>query len=106
MSILGTLAYTLTDMRYSLPQTAYLCSIAATGGLLAGSRMCSREFIPAGAELMADRQRRKQGLFKDCVSGLGWWDEASALVDDKRKRNGGVAKDDCRYGVDVISNKL
>jgi hypothetical protein len=48
MSVCGCLAFALTKMHKVLPHNP--CSIAGTMSLLAGSKMCSREVIPDGAE--------------------------------------------------------
>ncbi|KAK0654619.1 hypothetical protein DIS24_g5134 [Lasiodiplodia hormozganensis] len=48
------------------------CSIAGTASLLAGSEVCSRKYVPEGAEWWSDKQRRDAGLWERCRLRMGW----------------------------------
>ena len=89
MFVCGSLAYSLTDMRHTLPHNPH--SIAGTMTLLAGSEMCSRGVVPNGAEWLSDRGLKKAGVFEGYVFSLGWWEE--------RLPDGQLSKR--RFGIDV-----
>jgi Protein of unknown function (DUF3433) len=89
MFICGSLAYLLTDMRHTLPHNPH--TIAGTMSLLAGSKMCSRNVMPEGAEWMDDKSLKKAGVFEGYLFSLGWWED--------RGQDGRLKKR--RFGIDI-----
>jgi Protein of unknown function (DUF3433) len=75
MFIFGALAYSLTNIRNTLPHDP--CSIAGVASLLAGSEMCSESIcslIPDGAEWMSDKELKQRNVWQGWLFSLGWWD--------------------------------
>jgi Protein of unknown function (DUF3433) len=94
MSVCGCLAFAFTKMHEVLPHNP--CSIAGTMSLLAGSELCSREVIPAGAEWMNENELAK--AFGGKRYRMGWWDKGDGPPEARGRRFGidideGIAND-------------
>jgi hypothetical protein len=87
MAICGAMTYWLMETREILPQNP--CSIAGKMCLLQGSEMCSRKFMPDGAEYMSDRDLKE--IFGASRFRLGWWESKD-----------GEGK---RFGIDVLGKE-
>ena len=81
--LLGIAAYALTDMRRILPHSPH--SIAGVMSLLAGSELCTRKVLPAGAEFMDDRELAR--ALDGYLFSIGWWGEGK--------------NEERRFGIDV-----
>jgi hypothetical protein len=77
MVVCALASFILLDTRNVLPYNP--CTIAGTASLVVGSKMCSRDMIPEGAEWMSDNELQMLDVFKRSnVFSLGWWqDEVS-----------------------------
>lgn len=90
MSVLGSAAYVLVDLRGTLPRN--LCSIASTMALLAGSEMCARGYT---TEDTAEDAKDLVQRWEEQVFSLGWWNSGE-----------GAAREE-RFGIDVgVANRL
>lgn len=69
MTILGGAAFCLVDLRKTLPRDP--CSIASTMALFAGSKMCSREYMPEGTEWLSEQELNH--FWRGQKFSLGWW---------------------------------
>lgn len=69
MTLLGTGAYSLADIRGTLPRNPL--PIASSIVFFVGSDICGQEAIPRGAGFMKKTQLDR--IFQGRVFGLGWW---------------------------------
>ncbi|KAF2143947.1 uncharacterized protein K452DRAFT_346624 [Aplosporella prunicola CBS 121167] len=65
----------LWDRNEVLPHNP--CSIAGTATLLAGSELCTRRYIPEGAELLSAKERKAAGLFNNLKLRIGRYEDAA-----------------------------
>ena len=72
MVVCGAAAYLLIDTEGVLPHSP--TSIAGVASLLAGSELVDRNFVPRGSEWMGNKELKKDGVFKEGLFGLGWWE--------------------------------
>lgn len=98
MTILGLGAYFLVEIRGVLPRNP--CTIASTMGFFADSSMCSREFMPLGAEWMTEKKLRPR--FDSHRFSLGWWNREPVRIsvtteDDDESV---IEKRGMRFGID------
>ncbi|KAF9637189.1 hypothetical protein BFW01_g8085 [Lasiodiplodia theobromae] len=78
------------------------CSIAGTASLLAGSEVCSRKYVPEGAEWWSDKERRDAGLWEGCRLRMGWYGDDgdfSADQDGEGRRFGVYVKGEGEHGM-------
>lgn len=97
MTVLGILSSALSNIRGVLPRNP--CSIASTMAFLAGSELCSREFLPEGVETMSRREIRE--VFKKREVSLGWWRTADSdeSKPDPNSEGQGTIEEEERLGV-------
>ncbi|KAI8954204.1 hypothetical protein F4801DRAFT_534742 [Xylaria longipes] len=99
MVVLGGLGVYLADMRGILPRKPY--SIASVMALLAGSKLCTRDCFPEGAEFMHQDQLL-DGPLKGASIRLGWWDiqtESQVAVNESSDSEDNMVRQ--RFGIDV-----
>ncbi|KAI1750940.1 hypothetical protein F4782DRAFT_507331 [Xylaria castorea] len=98
MVVLGGLGFYLADMRGILPRKPY--SIASVMAMLAGSRLCTRDYIPEGAEFMHQDQLLHGPLDGESIR-LGWWNietEGQATGNESIDSENTVRQ---RFGIDI-----
>lgn len=72
MFVCGAAAYLLMDTKGVLPHSP--TSIAGVASLLAGSELVDRNLVPKGSEWMSNKELKREGIFKEELFGLGWWE--------------------------------
>ena len=72
MVVCTAAAYLLTDTKGVLPHSP--TSIAGLASLLAGSELVDMSLVPRGSEWMGDKDLKRDGIFKEELFGLGWWE--------------------------------
>jgi Protein of unknown function (DUF3433) len=107
MTLLGTGAFWLTDLRGTLPRNP--CSIASTMGFLAGSDLCDSEkpMLPKGAEWIKREELEK--VLEGWLFSLGWWNRWQGECVGGHDGHGHTGqalpqkkeKDVNRFGIDV-----
>jgi hypothetical protein len=96
MAVFGCLANMLCHIRGVLPRNP--CSIASSMALLAGSRICTREIIPVGAECLRDDALRR--MFAGRQYGLGWWEGKIDAI-EVGDSAGASSNAQWRFGIDI-----
>lgn len=91
MFVLGIISCMFTTLRGILPREP--TSIASAMALLAGSELCSRTFMPEGAEFMSKKELEKVFTGRNEIS-LGWWHTSTDMgldIDVPESSNSGRA---------------
>lgn len=96
MTVLGLGAYLLVEIRGVLPRNP--CTIASTMGFFVDSSMCSREFMPLGAEWMSEKKLRPR--FDVHRFSLGWWNRDPTLSSTTPEEDLDNEKGEMRFGID------
>lgn len=100
MTVLGLAAYCLVEIRGVLPRNP--CTIASTMGFFADGSLCSRYFMPVGAEWMTERSLRPS--FDRHRFSLGWWHKPalreSVISEDGSEIVTKEGKRGMRFGID------
>lgn len=78
------------------------CSIAGTASLLAGSEVCSRRYVPEGAEWWSGERRREAGLWEGVRLRMGWWGGDGDKNGPADRDGGGRGM---RFGVHVVKGE-
>lgn len=106
MTLLGLLAFLLTDLRGTLPRKP--TSIASRMALLAGSDLCAenKHMLPPDAIWKSEKELAK--LFDGWLFSLGWWKKSAgndgfgdAAAHDPANSEPETTQDSRRFGIDV-----